>query len=242
MARFYSANDIINRAALEAGLVPVSDPVGSGDESFVQLSGLLNSAGQEMIELHPWQGLRKKYSFTTQAGDTGAYDLPSDFSYMVDQTGWNRSANLPLGGPLSAQTWSYLDGLDLLESPIYALFQLMENKFQLFPQPPPVGIEIAFQYQSRDWVLTQSTGITGEIVTQGSDTVMYEPILIIKLLLAKFLSAKGFDSSAARLEFDTLFQSRTGKDKGADVLNAGNCGRGYPLINMQNAPWTGYGH
>ena len=241
MARFYTANDIINRAALECGLLPSQDPVGSDDESFVQLTGLLNSAGQELVELHPWQGFRKKFSFVTQAGDSGSYNLPDDFSYMLDQTGWDKSNMTPLGGPISAQMWSYLDGQNFLETPIYAVFQIMENKLQIYPQPPPKDVEIAFQYQSRNWAMAQNTNITDDKISNGSDIVMYEPILIIKLLKAMFLSAKGFDSTTARMEFETMFLSRTGKDQGAMVLNAGSSNGITPLIGYANTPWTGYG-
>lgn len=241
MARFFTANDIINRAALECGITPTASPFTSTDETFVQLSGLLNSAGQEMVELHPWQGLRKKLTFTTADGDSGIYDLPDDFSYMIDQTGWNKSSRLPIGGPLSAQVWAYLDGLDVLDQPLYITFQIEENRLNLWPQPPPAGIEIAFQYQSRNWSKNPSTEITSDTVIQGSDLVVYEPILIIKMLKAMFLSAKGFDAGPARLEFETMFLSRTGKDSGAPVLSASSGAMAVPLLSANNAPWTGYG-
>jgi len=90
MARQQTANDIINRAALEVGLTPVADPAGSVAEEFVQLKGLLTAAGQELVELHPWQFLTGLFEFTTEESDSGDYDLPDDFAYMIDQTGWDR--------------------------------------------------------------------------------------------------------------------------------------------------------
>jgi hypothetical protein len=241
MARFLTANDIINRAAIEVGLLPASDPVASGDDLFVQLTGLLNSAGQEFVEMNDWQALTNAYEVTTVEDDTGVYDLPDDFSYMIDQTGWDRTNRVPIGGPLSPQDWSYLDGRDLVSSTIYASFRLVDNKFDLFPQPPPIGLEVRFEYISRDWVRENtSTGAPKDTVTIGSDVVLYEPTLIIKFLKVKFLDAKGFDSTAARLEFDTLFSSRVGKDVGASILSASGGGRGLHLIDGSNAPDSGY--
>ena len=240
MARFYTANDIINRAAVECGINPSSDPVASTDETFVQFKGLLDGAGQELVEMHDWQGLRKKFNITTQAGDTGSYPLPDDFSAMINQTGWDETNRLPVGGPLSAQTWSYLDGLDFLNSPIYVTFQLEANKFQLYPQPPPVGLDIAFQYQSRNWVTDAAGTTSSDSINTGSDLVMLEPILMIKMLKAMFRSAKGFDATEAKREFEAMFLSRTGRDKGAQVLTAGGvCG--YPYLSAKNVPWTNYG-
>jgi len=39
----------------------------------------------------------------------GTYDLPADFNYMIDQTGWDRTNRVSIGGPLSPKT-----GLTLL--------------------------------------------------------------------------------------------------------------------------------
>lgn len=243
MARFATANDVINRAALECGLLPVNDPVSSADESFVQLTGLLTSCGQELVEMHPWQGLRKHYGLTTQAGDTGSYDLPDDFGYMIDQTGWDKSNRLPAIGPLSAQQWSFLDGSDLLDTPMYAMFQLEANELQIYPQPPPVGVEVAFQYISRNWVQQPNTSppITQDTIQTGQDIVLYEPIMAVKFLTTKFKSAKGFDASVPAMEFERIFLSRTGKDAGAPVLSAARTGGGVPILGYNNVPWTGYG-
>jgi hypothetical protein len=230
MARLSTANVIINRVAVEVGLIRDSNPYGSSDESFIQLSELLNAAGQELVEMHPWQALVNPYDVTTADGDTGVYDLPDDFSYMIDQTGWDRTNNVQIGGPLSAQDWSYLKGRDLVSQSIYASFRLVDNKFDLFPQPPPTDMNVSFEYISRNWVFP-ANGVRNDTITNGNDTVLYEPIMIIKFLKLKFLSAKGFDIGPALAEFEMIFNSRTGKDEGAAILNASNTGRTFPYLN-----------
>lgn len=80
MARFIIANDIINRAAIEVGLPPSTDPVASTEDAYVQLTQLLTAAGQELLELNEWQGQVETFTITTQSTDTGTYDLPTDFS------------------------------------------------------------------------------------------------------------------------------------------------------------------
>lgn len=243
MARLSTANDIINRAAVEMSLPKSNNPVSSTDESFIQLTELLNACGQELVELHPWQILMKSYEVTTQEGDSGVYDLPSDFSEMIDQTGWEHSQSVPIGGPLSAQDWSYLDGRDLVSQSIYASFRLVDNKFTLYPQPPPTGLDIRFQYISRNWVADQAnTQNRHDLIETGSDVVLFEPIMTVKFLKVKFLAAKGFDTSAAALDFENMFNSRTGKDEGAMILSASNSGYKYPYINpYRNVGDTGYG-
>jgi hypothetical protein len=233
MARFDTANAIINRAAVELGLVRDADPVASSDASFISLTELLNAAGQELVEAHEWNSLVKSHQIVTQDTDTGQYDLPEDFSYMIDQTGWEHSNRSPLAGPLSAQDWTYLAGRDLVSTTIYASFRQFDTKFNIYPQDPvPAGLDINFEYISRFWVLeTTSPEVRKDLVTVGSDIVLYEPILVIKLLKVKFLEAKGFDSSAAANDFVRVFGSRTGKDTGAPILSAGRGTRGFPYLD-----------
>jgi hypothetical protein len=244
MARQDSANAIINRVALEVGLTPVSDPVSDPDEAFVQLTGLLTVAGQELVELHPWQVLIDNYSFTTVVpADTGIYDLPDDFCYMIEQTGWDKTSNVPLVGPLSSQDWAYLEGRNLVSQTIYASFKQQENKLYLYPQPPPNGLQVSFDYIRRTWCRnTGSADLDQEEIIAGSDVIAFEPILIQKFLKAKFLEAKGFDAGSARLEFENIFNSRTGKDEGAAVLNAAGTSRRFPYIDpLYNVGDTNYG-
>jgi hypothetical protein len=234
MARFETANNIINSVATEVGLLPNTDPVGSTEDVFVQFTGLLTSAGREMVELNKWQILVKEYTRTIQQGDTGTYDLPDDFSSMIDQTGWDRTRNVPLGGPLSAQQWTYLKGRDLASGTIYVTFRQFDGKFNIYPDGPDVsvGVEISFEYQSRDWAAVNGSDPleTRDSIVTGSDIVLFEPILMIKFLKAKWQEAKGFDSSAARIEFENIFNGRVGRDTGAAILNASGGSRGLPYI------------
>ena len=243
MARYSTANDIINRVAVECGLLKDSNPVSSNDESFIQLTELFNAAGQELVELYPWQTLVKTHSITTLATDTGDYTLPDDFSYMIQQTGWESTNTTPLGGPLSAQDWTYLKGRDEVSDTIYASFRLMDNKFSIFPQDPvPGGLEISFEYISRNWITEAGTGSPNDHASQGADFVNYEAILIQKFLRVKFLSSKGFDTAAALTEFELMFNSRTGKDRGGSILSAGGDVRGYPYLSgYRNVGDTNYG-
>jgi hypothetical protein len=243
MARYISANDIINQVCIEVGLNSNTDPVASQEDTYIQMTGLLTAAGQELVEMVPWQVLRSVYELVTADGDTGTYDLPDDFAYMVDQTGWDLSNNVPVAGPLSAQQWCYLEGRDLVSSTIYASFRLFDNTFNLFPQPPPVGMTVKFEYINRNWVLEAGDGaLRRDTIGAGTNIVLYEAILIKKFLKVKWLDAKGFDSTAARLDFDTIFSGRVGRDKGAPVLSAAGSTLGFPYLNAwYNAPYSGYG-
>ena len=238
-----TATEILNRVAVEIGLDPVQDPWNTTDKTFRQMTYLLNVAGEELSQLFPWAFLVKEHSFTTADTDSGDYDLPDDFLYMINQTGWERSQNVPLGGPVSPQEWQYLLGRDLVNTTIYASFRLNDGKFRIFPQPPPNGLNIYFEYCSRNWVLDSTTGTTyTDKVSLGADTPLFDRTLLSRMVKVKILEAKQMDTSKAQADLNQAFQMLTAHDKGAKVLNAGNRGRGIPLLNnWNNSPHSGYG-
>ena len=243
MSRYITANDVLNRVAAEVGLTPITDPYASQDPAFIQMQHLLNTSGQELLESFPWANLVRSEQITTQAGDSGKYDLPSDFAYMIDQTGWERAENVPLFGPLSAQQWTYLLGRDLVSYTIYASFRLAENQFWLFPQPPAVGLDINYEYISRNWVKAGDQADTfRDEVQVGSDVPLYPPILITRILKLRFLQARGFDTTGPMAEYRHALESWKGKDNSAPILNQGNRGWQYPYLDgLRNTPDTNYG-
>lgn len=172
----------------------------------------------------------------------GEYDLPDDFDRMIDQTGWNRTNRVPLGGPLSAQQWQYLIGSDLVTYTIYATFRIMENKWNLFPQPPPSGQVIAYEYVSRNWIRDATDPLEFfDVAEANDDIVLYKPEVIVQYLRFKFLSAKGFNTTDASQAFAKAYGDATGGDKGAPVLNAGRGFRGIHLLDYYNIPDSNYG-
>lgn len=237
-----TANNILNRVAAEVGLPTAVDPYSSQDPNFVQMTYLLNIAGEELSQLYPWEFLAREHQILTSDTDSGDYPLPVDFLYMLNQTGWERSENVPLFGPLSAQDWQYLLGRDLVNQTIYASFRIQEGQFTIFPQPPPNGLDIHFEYQSKNWVIDSTTGTpTSDAVKTGADIPLFDRTLISRALKVKYLEAKGFDSNKAQDDFNQMYQMLTSHDKGADVLSAGRRRVGYPYLSPYNLPDTGYG-
>jgi hypothetical protein len=245
MARYKTATDIISQVAVEVGLRSTADPFAESDPAYQQMIALLSSAGMELIEEAEWGTMRREEKFTTDTATNpqGIYDLPDNFAYMIDQTSWERTQNVPLFGPASPQYWAYLLGRNLVSSTIYAQFRLTEGKLYLFPQPPPDGLEISYEYISDSWVNT--VGIAGaysNVVTNPADVILYPFLLIQRLLKLRFLEARGFDTQRASSEYSLSLESWKGKDKGAPILNAGGAGYVYPLLDpYRNTPDRGYG-
>jgi len=239
-----TANAILNRVAVEVGFDPDSDPYASSEQHFRQMTYLLQTCGEELALAYQWEILNKAYQVTTQDTDSGNYPLPQNFHYMIPQTGWERAENVPLFGPLSAQDWTYLLGRDLVSYTIYASFRIKDGQFSIFPQPPPNGLDINFEYQSQDWVQDgDDPDVQKATVEQGNDVPLYDRTLITRMLKLKWLEAKGFDTTAPQADFNQVFGFLTGKDKaGGEIISAGGRRVGFPYLNgFRNTPDTGYG-
>lgn len=243
--RFDTANTIVNRVAARVGLTPVADVFAAEDPAFVQLTNLLTESVQTLMEMYEWNVLRRSFSYTTTDSETGYIALPSDFGYMIDQTGWELNNHLPLGGPLTAQEWTYLLGRDLAQTTLFVSIRFDQDQLQIFPQNPvPEGLNITFEYISRNLIQLDGTDPVqyADIVSTSSDLVLFPPNLVILHLRMLFLTAKGFDSTAAAVEFNRAFDSWSGKDQGGAILNAGGFRGGVPLLTpYRNTPDTGYG-
>lgn len=241
MARFETAADAINGAALEALSLPsTSDPFSSADPIYVTLCGLLKSAGRELITMREWQRFIVTYPFVTTSAN--AYNYPVDYGSHIDQTDWDPANRLPLAGPLTSQDEAYLENTNLASSTIYLSFYEEGGQLKVLPNPPPVGRTLNFKYMSRYWVAAAATPtvLAKDAPTQSDDIILFEPILIMKFLKLRFLEAKGFDTTAASQQFENALMTWGGKDKSAPVLNASRS-RSFPYLDKRNVPETNYG-
>lgn len=237
-----TANDILNQVGVEIGLDPVADPFSSSDQSFRQLRYLINTAGEELSQLYPWDFLRKEFDINTTALDTGDYVLPADFLYMINQTAWDRTNDNPLLGPLSAQDWAYLTGRDMVTGNSYLSYRMTDDKLLIYPHPPEAGLNLHFEYINRNWVLDSTTGDTYiDRVITGADIPLFNRTLISRMLKVKFLEAKGFDTSKAQADLNQAFGLLIARNKGAPILSTKAGQRDFPFIGGGNVPDTGYG-
>lgn len=244
MSIYDTVTNILNRTAVELGFSPSTDPLTDNNNLFIQLHYLMNSTAEELMDMYPWQELTKEHSITTDAAtDDGTYTLPSDFKYMIPQTGWERANDYPLKNPLSPQQWQYLKGRSLDSNLVYANFRIKQREFSILPDNPvPDALEIYFEYMSDLWLQdgAEPTTYYNEI-NSGSDICLLPKTTVIKLLKCKWLESKGFDSQKAREDFAVNFLSATGNNKSAPMLNAG-AGHQYPYLDIiRNTPDTGYG-
>lgn len=240
-----TVQQIVSNAALDLGLGNAGTNVmASSDANILQLCSLLKSAGRELVHLRSWNHLRGEHSFTTAAGQS-VYPLPADYHNMIDQTWWNRTNRLPVGGPLSAQEWQYLKGR-IVGVVFNVLFRPMNRQIVLYPDNNiPTGFNIVFEYNSSFWISTSGTPdtATSDAPAASTDFVWFDPLLMVRKLKLDFLKAKGFDTTSAQQDYETALEYVKGNDAPSPVLNATRRFNPVidPLIGGQNIPVTGFG-
>jgi hypothetical protein len=218
---------------------------------MIQLRTILNMCGRELWNKHQWQQFVRSFSLNTTSSPItpggNAYAFPTDFGYWINQTGWtpnNLGLGLPLGGPLSEAQWTTIVAQNLAASTIYISFRIVNNTIEVLPNPPPASTSITFEYMSRNWVQpagTTTLATRSDKCTSSTDTVLFESILMVKMLAARYKEAKGLDANSSLAQFAAAFQSATGMNKPAPVLYTAG-GSYFPLLNVwTNTPPTGFG-
>ena len=240
-----TAGSIINDALVEVGLAAVADPFADTDSNVAQMCTLLKSKGREILRQRFWTQMRDEHTFTTVQG-TSTYALPTDFHTMADQSGWNRTNRLPLGGPLSPQEWQYLKSR-LVGVVFTVLFRPMDGEIYIYPDTnTPGGYDIAFEYLTNGWIERPAipTNTFHDYPVASNDIVRFDSLMVMRGIKLEWLKLHAFDTTSAQQDYTEAYNRAAGMDSFNPVLNLTNRSmlRGIdPLLGQQNIPVTGYG-
>ena len=216
--QYWSALGIIQQVAGELGLPRPETIVASSDVQVNQLTALLNASGNELLTYYTWEQFIHQWTWPTVNGQAD-YPLPTDWLYFTDQTQWDQTNHWPLLGPKSPQEWAWLKSGQVAALPRMR-YRVYQGKFWLVPTPGATPFTMSMEYVTKNWVQKATVPITyDELVTADGDSILYHPWLIIKFLKLKFYELKGFDTTAPQADFMRVFQSMSGKSKGAPVLS-----------------------
>lgn len=238
MALYDTVLNIVTDVAVEIGLGAPSAVFSSRDNNVIQLRTLLKSVGRGLVLKNGWLQCLKEHTFTTT--DAASYTLPADYSTVVDGTGWNRTSKHPVA-IASPQEWQHIKARDI--GTTLCLVVKPHDLTLEIPTDHTSGDTVAFEYRSRYWVaLTGTTTPTKDAPTLDTDVVCIDVQLITRALKLAWLRAKGFDSSAALDDFLEAFQTvRSANVGAAPVLSLNGGGESEPLLDMSNAPSSGFG-
>ena len=206
-----TVSQVLTASAQEVGLVPPADPFASTDAEFSRLRALLQLAGDEMCALADWPFLARQHTLTTVENADAAtphqgYPLPAGYQRINTRTQFDISNDWRAHGPLSPEEWAELNAFDY-SSPYFG-WRIYQDRFRLWPDSHPAGVEIRFEYQSDLWVNPEGT--PARRFTAGNDVIGFDSRLARLLLTVKYKAAKGLDATPWVEAFGSLLKEISG--------------------------------
>jgi hypothetical protein len=246
--------ELAQEIAVKARLNIPSQIFGSIDEDAVLIKTCLKEGALiDVMRADNWEVLRKRHTgdydddLLSGASDYMAFDLPSDFDRIVNNTVWELNDMKRMVGPLTIDEWeAHLSGLvaTAAVTKVYTIKRYTEGAdetkkvFCVYPTTTSGGTEdFSFQYISTQYVYDSTKNMKDAYDADGDYTVLDDEVVKLAGLI-RVLKVLGMDYGEEMNEFNAARKERIGRDGGAPRLRMDD-GGDFRLV--WNLPETGYG-
>lgn len=209
----------IVQSVCERTQLPSPDTVmGSTDMQVVQMRALLEDEGKLLARRGDWQQLTREVTHTTLATeDQGAMATIAgdDFRAVNNETMWDRTDKLPvpLIGSVAWQRIKATTGA----SPRFR-YRIRTGNLLLTPTPP-AGHTLAFEYQSKYWVLS-SNGVTRQTTfSRDADTCLLDEDILALGLRWRWKKEHGLEYAEDFRDYEAMVTDALGRDGGKPIIN-----------------------
>lgn len=210
---------MVQNACKSLAISSPTQVIGSTDTQIIQLTALANTEGAELAERGPWQILARETTHTTTAAeDQGLMTTiaGSEFNYIIPDTFWNRSQNVPLL-PTSPTEWARMKSAQVVGP--YSRFRIRGGRLRVLPVPT-AGHTLAFEWITLNWC--ESSAGTGKSAwSADTDVGRLEEDLMKLGIMWRWLEAKGLDYSQAFNVYELAVKDALARDGVAPHLNMG---------------------
>lgn len=200
-----NALEIIQRFARAVGFPVPSTAVANQAEDVQQIVELLNQEGRALTRRYDWQVLKNEATFTTVATESqGTFDsftAPLLLSKIVNDTIWDRTAQVPICGPLSSQRWQAQKALSL--SGPYSEYRIRGNQLRFNPAPP-AGHSCYFEYVSKCWCTDVTNAVFRTNLGADTDTMLIDDEAMLAGLEWRWLRKKGLSYAEEFASYEAL--------------------------------------
>lgn len=166
--------------------------------------------------------------------------LPAtDYDRMIDRTHWDKSKHWEMLGPSTPQQQEWLRSGYISTGPRIR-FWVKGGFIQIWP---PLGAteSLSYEYLSKYWVLATAGLVTTKAAfAVDTDTCIFPDALMEALIKLKYFEAKGFDTTAYRLEYEQQRDIAKANDAGSPTLNMAPR-LSNVLIGWENIPDSNFG-
>lgn len=225
-----TALTIVQNACSRLGLTAPAVVFTSTDAQIIQLRNLMNEEGVELSRASPWTKLITEKTFTTVAQALQTSAVPTDFNWYLNDTMWNRTTRIKIGGPVSAEDWQTFQAISLLSIPA-SVFRFRGGDILLYPTPA-VGQTVAYEYGTTYWAAGSKIAFTAD-----TDTALIDENLMALGLRWRFKAAKGFDYAEDFRTYEIEKQKVIARDGGRRKSYIGGSQRNPWNANIPEGSW-----
>lgn len=202
----------------------------SPSEEIQRLVSVADETGRALSQDYQWQALTREQTFTSLAtedqGDITV--IANGFSYILNDTIWNRTLQWPMYGPLSPVSWQAVKGT--FPAYPYSQYRIRNNRLLLQPAPA-AGNTMAFEFMSRFWI----TGLNQDRFLADTDTPLFDDELMILGTVWRFKQLEGMDYEAHYAKYQERLLWLTSRDGGGRTVSTSYSRRWG--INYQPGNW-----
>lgn len=221
---------IVRAVAPRLGLLPPSTVTGSTDLQIQQLLALANEEGEELAGRKTgWTALIKERTFTTVAAESqgvlagGVVPAGSGFSYILNDTIFNRTTQFGVSGPMTPRGWQGLKATTTLTG-FYSQYRIRGGELLLYPAPA-AGDTAAFEYVTENWVSNVTNDVFRTEFTMDDDYPLLDSRLIRLGLIWRWKSAKGLEYAENFNAYEAAVADALARDGTAGPASLDGCNR-----------------
>lgn len=232
-------SDILRDAAVSLGLPwdASSSVYDSEDTNVLQLLTFSNEAGQDLAREYNWTGLQKRLEVAILPGVT-SYALPSDFLRPIPETIWGRNTwTKAYAGPTPSQ-WEDIRAWQPATT-LRAVVRIQGESLEIMAGFSSQG-PLTLAYQSAWWAAPGGQAMSSEYFTADTPETSFDRRLMVTAVKVRYLEGRGFDSTAARLDYERAAARAMGADGVSPTLRIGGSRWALPPT-LRNLPPTGWG-
>ena len=204
---------IIQDVCNAVGIEQPSSVIGNTEQNITQLLQLANLEGKLLADSYDWQSLEVQGSITTLAQeDQGAIDtLAPGFKKLIPDTMWDQDIIYPVQGSLSPQEYQQIKARSFTGP--YPDFRIRGNRLLLFPIPA-AGVDLKFEYISKNWVLAEDGTTTYARWTNDTDVGLLDEDIMTLGLRWRWLKAHNLDYAEEFRDYEVMKANMQGRDAG----------------------------
>lgn len=205
--------------ARRIGIIVPTSLFATPNRNAAQLGALLNAVLEDLTERWNWPESTRQATVTIVSGtNQGPVDtvIGDGFKSLVLDSGWNRTRNIHLRGPIDAPGWAALRAFPargLLDT-----FRIMEGRLHIDSPQTQVGDTVTFEYYSKN-VVNKTGGGTSQIYEADGDVAVIPDTVIRAGLMWQWKQNKGLAYAEEKRTYELM--------AGTAAARGGNAGRRY---------------